>query len=57
LLRIIRRWPGAVQSPQQGIQTLLYAFTVAAFATQFAEQLGDHLFENGRIVGKKRGVG
>jgi len=57
LLRIIRCWSGTVESPQQGIQTLLHAFAVAAFATKFAEQLGDHLFEDGRIVGQKGGVG
>jgi len=48
--------PWAVQPLEQRIEALLDLFALAAFATQGAEQLGDHLFEHGGVIGKGRGV-
>ena len=56
LLRIDRLRPRSVQTLQQRIEALLDLFALAAFATQGAEQLGDHLFEHGGVIGKGCGV-
>jgi hypothetical protein len=45
-----------MQAPQQGIEPLLYCFPVAALAAQGTNELGNHLFEDGHVIGKGGGV-
>ena len=45
-----------VITPQQGIEPPLQRLAIAALAAQGANQFGDHLLEDGGIVGQGRGV-
>jgi hypothetical protein len=56
LLRIDRVGTRTIPASQQGVEPLLQRLLVAAAGTQGAEQFGDHLLEDGRVIGQRRGV-
>jgi hypothetical protein len=45
-----------MQPSQQGIEPLLQCLPIAALAAQDANQFGDHLLEDGGVIGEGGGV-